>query len=131
MSISVGTSDDGLFAVAALTGQADVGGAGRLLELLELCEAGRYGGIIVDLSRVVSMDWWAALILLWLGRVAEGRGLVLLLAGAHASVRQVLEEAGAADVAPCAAASRPPSSSSVPYADSAGRVLGTRFLPTF
>lgn len=131
MSISAGMSGDGSFAVAALAGQVNVGSAGRLLEVLELCKTGRRDGIIVDLSRVVSMDWWAALILLWVGRVAKRRGLTFLLAGAHVSVRQVLEEAGADEVLPlrdsAAAAGHGPASSPV----GAGSMPGTQLYPFF
>jgi hypothetical protein len=45
-------------------GIADAAWFRRLLELPEAQESGR---IIVDLSRLSSIDWWATLILLWVG----------------------------------------------------------------
>jgi hypothetical protein len=41
------------------------------------------------------MDWWAALILIWAGRVVGRRGGVLMLAAPQPAVARLLNAAGA------------------------------------
>jgi hypothetical protein len=41
------------------------------------------------------MDWWAALILLWVGRVIDRRGGKLVLASPQPAVARALSTAGA------------------------------------
>ena len=67
-------------------------------ELLELPEAHESGRIILDLSRLSSIDWWAALILLWVGRMVSRRGGTLVLASPQPAVARLLTTAGAAQV---------------------------------
>jgi hypothetical protein len=54
--------------------------------------------VVVDLSRLSSMDWWVALILIWAGRVISRRG-VLMPAAAQPAVAQRLTVAGASKTA--------------------------------
>jgi anti-anti-sigma regulatory factor len=51
--------------------------------------------LVVDLSSISSVDWWAALILIWAGRVVSRRGGVLMLAAPQPAVARLLNAAGA------------------------------------
>ena len=62
----------------------------------------------MDLSGLVSMDWWAALILLWVRRVVGRRGGTLMLASPQPSVSRMIDAAAA---------------EAIPVYDSAGRGL--------
>ena len=57
------------YSMVTLAGQADVGNSGQLREILVLESVRAHRKVLVDLSRVSSMDWWTALILLWIGQV--------------------------------------------------------------
>jgi anti-anti-sigma factor len=81
--------------VVPLAGRVDIAGSGRLRGLLELEAAQARGLILLDLSRVTSMDWWAALILLWVARVVARRGSCLALVSPRPEVARVLRQAGA------------------------------------
>jgi anti-anti-sigma factor len=85
-------------AVVSLAGRADIADCGWVRLLLELQAAQRPGRLVVDLSRLSSMDWWVALILIWAGRVVSRRGGVLVLACPQPAVARLLEAAGALKV---------------------------------
>jgi anti-anti-sigma regulatory factor len=71
---------DGPRVVLALTGQVGITDSGWIRVLLDLQAAQRQGRLVVDLSRLSSMDWWVALILTWASRVVSRRGGTLVLA---------------------------------------------------
>ena len=72
LSVSAPAYDRGKgCAVVSLEGRAGIADAEWCRELLELPEAHEPGRIILDLSRLSSIDWWAALILLWAGRIVS------------------------------------------------------------
>ena len=91
-------NSDGTCAVVAMTGRAGLADAARFRQLLELPEARESGRIILDLSRLSSIDWWAAPILLWVGRKVSRRGGTLVLASPQPAVARLLTAAGAARV---------------------------------
>jgi anti-anti-sigma factor len=64
--------------------------------MLKLPQAHGPGRIIVDLSRLSSIDWWAALIMLWACRMVSRRGGTLVLASPQPAVARLLNAAGAA-----------------------------------
>ena len=82
-------------AVVSLAGRADIGDCAWIRPVLERQAEQGYERVVVDLSRLSSMDWWVALILIWAGRVISRRGGVLMLAGPQPAVAQLLEAAGA------------------------------------
>lgn len=82
-------------AVVSLAGRADIGDCAWIRPLLERQAEQGYERVVVDLSRLSSMDWWVALILIWAGRVISRRGGVLMLAAPQPAVAQLLEAAGA------------------------------------
>lgn len=69
-------------------------------QLLEVQAAGRATRMIIDLSRLSVMDWWASLILLWVARVMHRRGGKLMLAAPRPGVAKMLRSAGAHQVVP-------------------------------
>ncbi len=81
-------------AVVSLAGAAGVGDAAWFHQLLELHAARGPERIVIDLSRLSSMDWWAALILPWVGRVVSRRGGTLVLASPQPAVARLLQAAG-------------------------------------
>ena len=85
-------------AVVSLAGQAGIADCAWIRLLLDFQAAqaaqGR-GRLVVDLSRLSSMDWWVALILIWVGRVVSRRGGVLVLASPQPAVARLLNAAGA------------------------------------
>lgn len=85
----------GPYAVVSLAGRAGIGDCGWVRLILELQAAQGHGRMVVDLSRLSSMDWWVALILLWAGRVISRRGGELVLACPQPSVALLLKAAGA------------------------------------
>lgn len=87
-------------AVVSLAGQAGIGDCSWISPLLGLRSARGGGRTVVDLSRLSSIDWWAALILLWAGRVIRRRGGELVLASAQPAVARLLSTAGARCPAP-------------------------------
>lgn len=89
---------DGTCAVVTLGGRASIADAARFRQLLELPEVHESGRIILDLSRLSSIDWWAALILLWVGRMVSRRGGTLVLASPQPAVARLLTTAGAGQV---------------------------------
>ena len=86
-------------AVVSLAGRADIGDCAWIRPLLERQAEQGYERVIVDLSRLSSMDWWVALILIWAGRVISRRGGVLMLAAPQPAVAQLLMAAGASKTA--------------------------------
>lgn len=86
---------DGACAVVFLAGQAGITDCGwiRLLLGQEASRGPRH--VVVDLSRLSSMDWWVALMLTWAGRVVSRRGGVLTLAAPQPAVARLLRAAGA------------------------------------
>ena len=86
-------------AVVSLAGRADIGDCAWIRPLLERQAEQGYERVVVDLSRLSSMDWWVALILIWAGRVVSRRGGVLMLAAPQPAVAQLLMAAGASKTA--------------------------------
>ncbi len=80
----------GSCAVVSLAGQAGIGGGTWFRQLLQLPQTQGQGRIVIDLSGLSAMDWWAALILLWVARVIRRRGGVLVLASPRAAVARLL-----------------------------------------
>jgi anti-anti-sigma factor len=85
----------GSCAVVSLSGRAGIGDCGWIRLLLELPAAHEYGRLVIDLSRLSSMDWWVAIILLWAGRVVARRGGALVLVSPQPEVARLLDAAGA------------------------------------
>jgi anti-anti-sigma factor len=88
----------GLCAVVSLSGRAGIEDSGWVRALLELQAAHGRGRLVVDLTRLASMDWWVAIILLWVGRVVNRRGGALVLASPQPEVARMLDAAGASKV---------------------------------
>jgi anti-anti-sigma factor len=82
-------------AVVSLAGRAGIGDCAWIRMLLERQAEQGHGRAVVDLSRLSSMDWWVALILIWAGRVVSRRGGVLMLAAPQPAVERLLNAAGA------------------------------------
>lgn len=85
--------------VISLVGRADIGDCRWVRLLLEQQAARGPGRVVVDLSRLSSMDWWVALMLLWAGRVVGRRGGLLVLASPQPAVARLLAAARAPEVA--------------------------------
>jgi len=79
--------------------RAGIGDCAWIRPLLERQAEQGYERVVVDLSRLSSMDWWVALILIWAGRVISRRGGVLMLAAPQPAVAQLLMAAGASKTA--------------------------------
>jgi anti-anti-sigma regulatory factor len=77
-------------AVVSLSGRASIGDCTWFRQLLELHAARGPGRIMVDLSRLWSMDWWAAQILLWVSQVVSRQGGVLEVVSARPAVARLL-----------------------------------------
>ena len=86
---------NGPWAVVSLSGRAGIADGGWLRLLLELQAAQDQGRLVVDLSRLSSMDWWVALMLAWAGRVASRRGGELVLASPQPAVARLLDAVAA------------------------------------
>lgn len=86
---------DGQCAVVSLAGRASIADSGWLRLLLDLQAAQGRSRLVVDLSRLSSMDWWVALMLAWAGRVVSRRGGVLILAAPQPAVARLLNAVGA------------------------------------
>lgn len=84
--------------VVSLTGQAGIADTGWIRMLLERQAAQGEGRLIVDLSRLSSMDWWVALILTWASQVVSRRGGRLILANPRPAVARMLDAVAAPDV---------------------------------
>lgn len=92
LSVSARAHDrNGPCAVVALAGRAGVADSGWLRLLLELQAGQVQGRVVVDLSRLSSMDWWVALMLTWAGRVVSRRGGELVLASPQPAVARLLD----------------------------------------
>jgi anti-anti-sigma factor len=99
LSISAFTCDRDLSCtVVSLAGEAGISDCGWIRRLLELQAAQGYSRVVVDLSRLSSMDWWVVLILTWAGRVIRRRGGVLVLASPQPEVARLLNAADASNV---------------------------------
>lgn len=88
------------YSMVTLAGHADVGNSGQLREILALEGVRAHRKVLVDLSRVSSMDWWTALILLWIGQVLTRRGGSLTLTSPQPEVAGLLDYAGAHGLLP-------------------------------
>jgi anti-anti-sigma regulatory factor len=86
-----------------LAGRAGISDATWFRQLLELPQAQGYGRIVLDLFRLSSSDWWAALILLWVGRMISRRGGTLALACPQPAVARLLSGPGGHGVSECPA----------------------------
>lgn len=82
--------DDESRVVVSLAGRAVIGDCAWFHQLLDLHGASGPGPVIIDLSELRSMDWWAAQILLWAGRVVNRRGGTLVLASPQPPVARLL-----------------------------------------
>lgn len=89
---------DGTCSVVSLAGRAGIAEPAWFRQLLELQAAQGSSRIVIDLSRLLSMDWWAALMLLWVGRVVSRRGGTLVLASPQPAVARLLQAADAGQV---------------------------------
>ncbi len=86
-------------AVLSLGGRAGIADCEWLSQLLRLqAEQGR-APLVVDLSRLSSMDWWVALILVWAEKVIDRRGGALVLASPQPDVARLLSATAARRVA--------------------------------
>ena len=83
-------------AVVSFAGELGLADGAWFRQLLEFQEAQRPERIILDLSRLSSIDWWAALILQWTGRMVGRRGGTLVLASPQPAVARLLKAVGAA-----------------------------------
>ena len=81
--------------VVSLAGRAGIDDCAWIRLLLERQAEQGHGRMVVDLSRLSSMDWWVALMLIWTGRVVSRRGGVLMLAAPQPAVARLLHAAGA------------------------------------
>ena len=98
-------------AMLSLAGQAGIADCGWLHRLLQLQAEQGPERLVVDLSRLSSMDWWVALILVWAGQVIHRRGGTLVLASPQPAVARLLNATAARQVAPVyVRSSRPPPS---------------------
>jgi hypothetical protein len=89
LNVSVHEPDDdraGCCAVMSLSGRASIEDCTWFRQLLRVHAVRGPGRIMVDLSRLSSMDWWAAQILLWVGQVVSRQGGALEVAYARPSV---------------------------------------------
>ena len=86
---------DGQGAVLSLAGRVSIADNGWLRPLMDLQAAQSQSRLVVDLSRLSSMDWWVALMLAWVGRVVSRRGGVLILASPQPAVARLLDAVGA------------------------------------
>ena len=82
-------------AVMSLAGRAGIADGAWIRLLLERQAEQGPGRLIVDLSRLSSMDWWVALILIWAARVVSRRGGVVMLAAPQPAVARLLDAVGA------------------------------------
>ena len=89
----------GSCAVLSLGGRADIEDCSWLHELLQLQAEQGPVRLVVDLSRLSSMDWWVALMLVRAARVIRRRGGTLVLASPQPAVARMLS-ATAAQQAP-------------------------------
>jgi anti-anti-sigma factor len=90
--------DGGSLAVVSLAGQAGIEDGAWFRQLLQLPATQGQGRIVIDLSGLSAIDWWAALILLWVARVICRRGGVLVLASPRAAVARLLNTVDALHV---------------------------------
>lgn len=95
-------------AVVSLAGRASIADCAWVRQLLELRAARAPGRVVIDLSRLVSMDWWVALMLGWVGRVLSRRGGALVLASPQPAVARLLNTVGALKVVSVHAANQRP-----------------------
>jgi anti-anti-sigma factor len=96
LTVSVLEHDrDGVCAVVLLAGRVGITDCGWLRLLLERQAAQGQGRLVVDLSQVRAMDWWAALILNWAGHVVSRRGGELVLASPQPAVARLLNAVAA------------------------------------
>ena len=94
------TVNGGPCTIVSLSGRAAVEDGAWFRRLLEVQAVGGPTRMVVDLSRLSSMDWWAALMLMWVARVVRRRGGMLVLAAPLPTVATLLESAGAPQVMP-------------------------------
>ena len=86
--------------IVSVSGRAGVHDGAWFRRLLEVRAGGGAALIIADLSQLSSIDWWAALILLWVARVLRRRGGTVMLASPQPAVAELLRSAGAHQVVP-------------------------------
>lgn len=86
--------------IVSVSDRTGVGYGPWFRRLLEVQAAERPAHMVVDLSRLPSMDWWAALTLMWVARVVDRRGGTLVLAAPRPAVATLLRSAGVQQVIP-------------------------------
>lgn len=99
-SVSIKECGGGCCAFVSLAGQVGIADCGWLRHLLELQSTRRPYRVVVDLSGLSAMDWWAALMLSWAGRVVARRGGALMLAAPQPAVADTLKSAGVEQIMP-------------------------------
>ena len=92
--VSAREYDGGGCSVVSLAGRAGIDDCAWIRLLLERQAEQGHGRMVVDLSRLSSMDWWVALILIWTGRVVSRRGGMLMLAAPQPAVARSLNAVG-------------------------------------
>lgn len=97
LSVSALDYAGGPYAVVSLAGRAGIGDCGWVRLLLEHQAAPGPDRVVVDLSRLSSMDWWVILVLLWVGRVVSRRGGLLVMASPQPAVARLLDAARASE----------------------------------
>ena len=88
------------YTLVTVSGQASVEDGACFRRLLEVRTGQGPTDMIVDLSRLSTMDWWAALMLMWVARVMQRRGGALTLAAPRPAVATLLRSAGAFQLIP-------------------------------
>lgn len=86
--------------ILSVSGRAGAGYGPWYRRLLEVQAAERPAHMVVDLSRLSSMDWWAALTFMWVAGVVHRRGGTLVLAAPRPAVATLLRSAGVQQVIP-------------------------------
>ena len=86
--------------MVALAGHATVANSGQVREILTMEGVRIHRNVLLDLSRLASMDWWTALIVVWIGRVLLRRGGSLTLTSPRPEVAGLLNYAGAGELSP-------------------------------
>ncbi|HYX59286.1 MAG TPA: STAS domain-containing protein [Streptosporangiaceae bacterium] len=92
--VSAREYDGGGCPVVSLAGRAGIDDCAWIRLLLEQQAEHGHERMVVDLSRLSSMDWWVALILIWTGRVVSRRGGMLILAAPQPAVARLLNAVG-------------------------------------
>lgn len=99
MSVSDGEHAGGPCKIVSLAGQANGQGRAELEDVL-VGEARKGRRIVVELSRLESLDQAALLVFVWASRVAGNAGGSLVLASPRPEVARALERSGIVTLLP-------------------------------